>query len=82
MFRYFVRNKIDLGKMDKCLRELGLYYEVRWVNGNIEETWEGFIGIQKLVIDIDITPLLARTDSLVAEQLVTHLLLKLEKESE
>lgn len=91
MFRYEVRNMINLDLLDSSMRELGLYYECGYEKEYNEfnfmsmlEDKECYIRVKKLVIDVDLSPLKKDISfySINLEDCMTNYLLWLEKESE
>lgn len=91
MFRYEVRDKINLELLDRKMSELGLYYECGYREDYNElhgwsrrENEKHFITIKKLVIDVDLSPLEYNKElyGIDLEGLMSDYLLYLEKESE
>lgn len=61
MFRYIVKRVIDLKLLDKVLRQMGLFYEIKCEKETTEFDMDmesaNFVTARKFIISIDLSPI-------------------------
>ena len=61
MFRYIVKRVIDLKLLDKVLRQMGLFYEIKYEKETTEFDMDmksaNFVTVRKFIISIDLSPI-------------------------
>lgn len=61
MFKYVVKRAIDLKLLDKVLRQMGLFYEIKCEEETTEFDMDmksaNFVTVRKFIISIDLSPI-------------------------